>query len=478
MVFRQRRPAGVDRGADGGRRLGAGRPEPRARAIPEREPDQPTVVSRPQSALPPPAERTPVDDLDADPDLAARRARRRRASRGSPPARRRSASPGSWSLGLALSSARSSRSSSRRSAVGGCVARAPTRRRAHRGRLAGVRRHGGGLRLPDPPERRRAPSRRRPSAGSRRSCSPRSSIVRCSRPTGRPTATTSGCGTPSTNCRSGSARRAPAASGSAPRSRWARSAGTLSRGEEPAVKCRICGADLPEGAMFCGDCGSSTSATPESRRRVRSAARRHDRDRAAGAAQQRRDQHPGRRVPRGDRRSRASRWRMPRRPAAPDAPPTRGAVRRADGADAVDVADASCSHSAPARRERCSAPDSSDASRCRSPARRSTTSCRSRIASLSVSKTHLEFGEHDGVLWVADRFSGNGTDRAAARRRRAALRARPALPRAPRQPRRARRAVLHRGLTAGSRSSTGGRMPRRRRSVRRPPASASDPRSR
>ncbi|QAY75059.1 FHA domain-containing protein [Agromyces protaetiae] len=28
---------------------------------------------------------------------------------------------------------------------------------------------------------------------------------------------------------------------------------------------------------------------------------------------------------------------------------------------------------------------------------------------LSVSKTHLEFGEHDGILWVADRFSGNGT---------------------------------------------------------------------
>jgi hypothetical protein len=28
---------------------------------------------------------------------------------------------------------------------------------------------------------------------------------------------------------------------------------------------------------------------------------------------------------------------------------------------------------------------------------------------LSVSKTHLEFGEHDGVMWVADRFSGNGT---------------------------------------------------------------------
>ena len=33
------------------------------------------------------------------------------------------------------------------------------------------------------------------------------------------------------------------------------------------MTCRICGADLPEGAMFCGECGSSTSATPESRRR-------------------------------------------------------------------------------------------------------------------------------------------------------------------------------------------------------------------
>src|SRR3954447_6339540 len=28
---------------------------------------------------------------------------------------------------------------------------------------------------------------------------------------------------------------------------------------------------------------------------------------------------------------------------------------------------------------------------------------------LSVSKTHLEFGQHDGSLWIADRFSGNGT---------------------------------------------------------------------
>ncbi|MFD4420389.1 transglutaminase domain-containing protein [Agromyces sp. NPDC058484] len=45
-------------------------PNPEPREIPERDPDEPTVVSRPQSALPPPAERTPVDDLDSDPELA------------------------------------------------------------------------------------------------------------------------------------------------------------------------------------------------------------------------------------------------------------------------------------------------------------------------------------------------------------------------------------------------------------------------
>jgi transglutaminase-like putative cysteine protease len=45
-------------------------PNPELREVPERVPDQPTVVSRPQSALPPPAERTPVDDLERDPELA------------------------------------------------------------------------------------------------------------------------------------------------------------------------------------------------------------------------------------------------------------------------------------------------------------------------------------------------------------------------------------------------------------------------
>ncbi|MFO7690671.1 MAG: FHA domain-containing protein [Cryobacterium sp.] len=28
---------------------------------------------------------------------------------------------------------------------------------------------------------------------------------------------------------------------------------------------------------------------------------------------------------------------------------------------------------------------------------------------MSVSKSHLEFGQHQGEFWVSDRFSGNGT---------------------------------------------------------------------
>lgn len=43
-------------------------PNPAPREIPEPEPDQPTIVSRPQAALPPPDERTPVDDLASDPE--------------------------------------------------------------------------------------------------------------------------------------------------------------------------------------------------------------------------------------------------------------------------------------------------------------------------------------------------------------------------------------------------------------------------
>ena len=165
------------------------------------------------------------------------------------------------------------------------------------------------------------------------------------------------------------------------------------------MTCRICGAELPEGAMFCGDCGSSTSATPESRRRP--------------------DPRPG---------DTTAIERPARRNSGVVSIPVHG-FRAAVGADEDD-------------RTRTDAPPGSSPDDARPTIRPtprfvlsfSTGETRTvfgtgligrkplpqpgeafdhlvQIAdrTLSVSKTHLEFGEHDGDLWIADRFSGNGT---------------------------------------------------------------------
>lgn len=159
------------------------------------------------------------------------------------------------------------------------------------------------------------------------------------------------------------------------------------------MNCRICGAALPEGAMFCGDCGSSTTATPESRRRP--------------------DPRPG------------------------DTTAIEGAVRRGSGVISVPVDGFhAAAHLLAATAADPAVADGANAAR---PAPRfvlafSTGETRTvfgtgligrkplpqpgesfdqlvQIAdrTRSVSKTHLEFGEHEGMLWIADRFSGNGT---------------------------------------------------------------------
>lgn len=152
------------------------------------------------------------------------------------------------------------------------------------------------------------------------------------------------------------------------------------------MNCRICDAALPLGAMFCGECGSSTSATPESRRRV--------------------DPRPGDTTvfDRGAFRQSgvvsidvsAIRPPQPIEPAAPPpAPPaavptfalrfTGGELRTVFGTGLVG------------RRPQ------------PQPGERFDHLVQIDDPSRSVSKTHLEFGEHDGTLWIADRFSGNGT---------------------------------------------------------------------
>ncbi|MDR6904506.1 hypothetical protein J2X63_000192 [Agromyces sp. 3263] len=159
------------------------------------------------------------------------------------------------------------------------------------------------------------------------------------------------------------------------------------------MTCAICGAELPEGAMFCGDCGSSTSATPESRRRT--------------------DPRPGdtTAIERPARRNSGvisipvDGFRGASAITGPDAPT---ADRAVEDVDAVAAPTFVLAFSTGETRTvfgtgligRKPLPQ---------PGERFDHLVQIADGSLSVSKTHLEFGEHEGVLWIADRFSGNGT---------------------------------------------------------------------
>jgi hypothetical protein len=174
------------------------------------------------------------------------------------------------------------------------------------------------------------------------------------------------------------------------------------------MNCRICGAPLTVGAMFCGECGSSTRATPTSRRRP-------------------------------DARPSDTTIIQPLTPAptvvsvpidVPPRPAVAGDVPASDGTpDAAAIAPAS----APAPSALPSAP-STPVAEVRFVLQFSTGETVSVSGSglvgrrplpqpaehfdhliqiadvgMSVSKSHLEFGQHEGELWISDRFSGNGT---------------------------------------------------------------------
>lgn len=202
------------------------------------------------------------------------------------------------------------------------------------------------------------------------------------------------------------------------------------------MTCRICGADLPEGAMFCGECGSSTSATPESRRRPDP----RPGDTTAIERPARRNSGVisipvhGFHASAGDERADAGSAR-----ALDDASSVvdGGDDPRADAGIARVLDDAGSSV--------LTAPPPAPAATPEAPVVSSRTSPRFVLSfstgetrtvfgtgligrrplpqpgeefdhlvqiadrTLSVSKTHLEFGEHEGQLWIADRFSGNGT---------------------------------------------------------------------
>lgn len=169
------------------------------------------------------------------------------------------------------------------------------------------------------------------------------------------------------------------------------------------MTCRICGAELPEGAMFCGECGSSTSATPESRRRP--------------------DPRPG---------DTTVIERPARRTSGVISIPVDG-FRAAVAIEPTDAAGGdllvAATPASPSQEPSLTTPAATRFVLTFSTGETRTVFGSGLIGrrplpqpgevfdhlvqiadrSLSVSKTHVEFGEHDGTLWIADRFSGNGT---------------------------------------------------------------------
>ncbi|GGI47808.1 hypothetical protein BCL57_002519 [Agromyces flavus] len=166
------------------------------------------------------------------------------------------------------------------------------------------------------------------------------------------------------------------------------------------MNCRICGAQLPEGAMFCGECGSSTSATPESRRpldpRPGDTYVLHRSE--SGVISVPLQDHPPVEVPEVPANpGEPMRQEPPGGEAStgpsPVAPQVAAFVLTFTTGEVVTV--------------------SGDGLIGRRPMPQPGESFAHLVQivdrGLSVSKTHLEFGEHDGGLWVADRFSSNGT---------------------------------------------------------------------
>jgi hypothetical protein len=169
------------------------------------------------------------------------------------------------------------------------------------------------------------------------------------------------------------------------------------------VNCQICGTALPPGAMFCGECGSSTSATARTRQRP------DPRPSDTTIIQPLRTTTNVVSVPIEVRPARRGRHAAAAAPAStapaigvtpstptPPTPPAASADRfvlQFSTGETVGVHGTGLVGRRPLPQ----------------PAESFDHLIRIADIGLSVSKSHLEFGQHDGQFWVSDRYSGNGT---------------------------------------------------------------------
>ncbi|AMB57981.1 FHA domain-containing protein [Microterricola viridarii] len=187
------------------------------------------------------------------------------------------------------------------------------------------------------------------------------------------------------------------------------------------MNCQICGAELPSDALFCGECGSSTSATPASRQR--SDARPTDTtlirpirpQQTTGIVSVALD---GSAVRPADAGTESAGTETAGTESAAE---TAGAATAGAGHAAAEPGSAGAvprgSASGTSFVLQFSTGESFDVSGSGLIGRRPLPTAQESFDHLiqitdpgrSVSKTHLEFGQHDNELWVCDRDSGNGT---------------------------------------------------------------------
>ena len=189
------------------------------------------------------------------------------------------------------------------------------------------------------------------------------------------------------------------------------------------MKCRICQSELPVGAMFCGECGSSTTATPLTRKRpdprpsdttiilplppafisvpVEVPVPTPTFDVPASEAPL-----PGAQVPAAPVPGVEVAGVPVQDVQVPDVPAATPAVVPVASGPAGETFVLQFSTG-----ETVSVTGSGLIGRRPLPQPTEYFDHLIQVADvgMSVSKSHLEFGQHDGELWVSDRFSGNGT---------------------------------------------------------------------
>ena len=185
--------------------------------------------------------------------------------------------------------------------------------------------------------------------------------------------------------------------------------------------CQICAASLPRGAMFCGECGSSTSATPLTRRRADP--RAHDTTIIAPLPRSSVISVPvllPQALPGG---SPAATPRAAAAPVTPDVAPVSSAPERPSAFAPSRTPTPQAEPAEPDRFEQArfilhfSTGETVTVHGSGLVGRRPLPQpgedfdhlVQIQDAGMSVSKSHLEFGQHEGEFWVSDRFSGNGT---------------------------------------------------------------------